>query len=75
MRSGPGALRISSQIKEVPGTMEFLNFLIILSAAWLVFRRPEREGLAFGLLLASCVLTAVLFLLGTRGSLLPGVNL
>jgi multisubunit Na+/H+ antiporter MnhE subunit len=55
--------------------MEFLTFLIILSAAWLVFRRPEREGLAFGLLVASCVLTAILFFLGTRGSLLPGVNL
>ncbi len=55
--------------------MEFLVFLIILSAAWLVWRRPEREGLAFGLLVAGCVLTALLFFLGTRGSLIPGVNL
>ena len=55
--------------------MEFLNFLLILSAAWLVWRRPERERLAFGLLVASCLLMALLFITGTRGSLLPGVNL
>jgi len=56
-------------------TMEFLNFLIILAAAWLVWRRPERETLAFRLVLASCVLMALLFLIGTHGSLVPGVNL
>jgi len=55
--------------------MEFLNFLIILCAAWLVWRRPERERLAFGLLVASCLLMALLFLVGTHGSLIPGVNL
>jgi len=55
--------------------MEFLNFLLILGAGWLVWRRPERERLAFGLLLASCVLMALLFLLGTHTSLVPGVNL
>ena len=55
--------------------MEFLNFLLILAAAWLIWRRPERERLAFGLLLVSCVLMALLFLLGTHTSLVPGVNL
>lgn len=55
--------------------MEFLNFLLILVAGWLVWRRPHRERLAFGLLIASAVLMTFLFLLGTRGSLLPGVNL
>lgn len=55
--------------------MEFLNFLIILWAAWLLWRRPEREKLAFGLLVASIVLNGLLFFHGTRGSLLPGVNL
>ena len=55
--------------------MEFLNFLIILCAAWLVWRRPARERLAFGLLVTSCVLMAVLFLIGTHTSLVPGVNL
>ena len=55
--------------------MEFLNFCLILCAAWLLWRRPERERLAFGLLVASCLLMALLFLVGTHGSLLPGVNL
>lgn len=55
--------------------MEFLNFLIILLAAWLIWRRPQHERLAFGLLVASCILMALLFLLGTHGSFVPGVNL
>jgi len=55
--------------------MEFLNFLIILTAAWLVWRRPEKERLAFRLMVASCLLMALMFLIGTHGSLLPGVNL
>jgi len=55
--------------------MEFLNFLIILVAAWLLWRRPEREKLAFRLMVASCVLMALLFLIGTHTSLIPGVNL
>lgn len=55
--------------------MEFLNFLLILTAAWLVWRRPEKERLAFRLMLASCLLMALLFLIGTHGSLVPGVNL
>lgn len=54
--------------------MEFLNFLLILWAAWLVWRRPERERLAFRLLLVSCVLMALLFLVGTRTAVLPGLN-
>lgn len=55
--------------------MEFLNFLLILAAGWIVWRRPEREGLAFGLLLVSFVLMAVLFLIGTHTSFVPRVNL
>lgn len=55
--------------------MEFLNFLIILWAAYLVWRRPERERLAFGLLVVSCLLMALLFLAGTHTSLVPGVSL
>jgi hypothetical protein len=55
--------------------MEFLNFVLITWIAWLVWRRPEREGLAFGLLVLSCVLMAMLFLVGTHTSFVPGVNL
>jgi heme A synthase len=55
--------------------VEFLNFLIILWAAWLIWRRPERERLAFTLLVVSCLLMALLFLIGTHTSLVPGVNI
>ena len=54
--------------------MEFLNLLIICVAGWLVLRRPEKERLAFRLVLTSVVLMVALFCLATRGSLLPGVN-
>jgi hypothetical protein len=54
--------------------MEFLNFLIVLAAGWLVLRHPEREGLAFGLLVTSAVLMAAVFFLGTRTSVLPPFN-
>jgi uncharacterized membrane protein len=55
--------------------MEFLNFLLIFAAAWLLWRRPEKEQLAFRLLVTSCVIMALLFLIGTHGSLVPGLNL
>jgi hypothetical protein len=55
--------------------MEFLNFLIILVAAWLIWRHPERERLAFGLLIVSCLLMMALFLVGTHTSFVPGVNI
>jgi lipopolysaccharide export LptBFGC system permease protein LptF len=54
--------------------MELLNFLLILAAGVLVLRSPRRENLAFGLLVASALLTALLFFVGTRTSILPPVN-
>lgn len=54
--------------------MEFLNFVLIFVVAWLLFRRPEKERLAFRLLVVSVVLMVVLFSIATRTSLLPGVN-
>jgi polyferredoxin len=54
--------------------MEFLTFVIIFGSAWLLWRRPEKERLAARLLIAAVVLMFFLFTLGTRGSLLPGLN-
>ena len=54
--------------------MEFLNWIIIFITAFLVFRRPERERLAFGLLVVSILLMAYMFSVGTHTSLLPGLN-
>lgn len=55
--------------------MEFLNFLLILFTAWLVWQRPARERLAFRLLIVSCLIMALLFFIGTHTSLVPGVNI
>ena len=54
--------------------MEFLNFVLILVTGVLVLRRPGREDLAFALLVASAVLMAAMFLLGTRTTILPPFN-
>ena len=54
--------------------MEFLNFLLVAATVYLVLRRPDKERLAFGLLVTSVLLMAFLFLLGTRTSLLPPFN-
>ncbi len=66
---------MESEPQTIVRAMEFLNFLIILAAAWLVWRRPERQRLAFALLIVSALLMATLFLIGTHTSLVPGVNL
>ena len=54
--------------------MEFLTFLILFISAWVLWRRPEKERLAARLLIAGVVLMIFLFTLGTRTSLLPGLN-
>lgn len=54
--------------------MEFLNFALIFVTGWLVLRRPEKEGLAFRLLLTSVLLMVSLFFVGTRTSVLPPLN-
>jgi hypothetical protein len=55
--------------------MEFLNLLLIFTAGWVVYRRPQHEDLAFGLLLTSVLLTLLLFSMATRTALLPNFNL
>jgi hypothetical protein len=54
--------------------MEFLNFVLMFAAAWIVLRSPEKERLAFRLLVISAVLMVAVFCLATRTALLPGVN-
>jgi lipopolysaccharide export LptBFGC system permease protein LptF len=54
--------------------MEFLNLVLIFVAAWLVFRKPQKENLAFSILIVSVLLMVVLFSIATRTALLPGVN-
>lgn len=54
--------------------MEFLNFVVIFVTGYLVLRKPARERLAYGLLVASVLWMAALFLIGTRTSILPPFN-
>jgi hypothetical protein len=54
--------------------MEFLNFVLLFATAGLLLRKPEKERLAFRLLIASIVLMVALFLIATRTGILPGVN-
>ncbi len=54
--------------------MEFLNLVLIFITAYLVFRRPEKERVAFRILIVSVLLMVFLFAMATRTALLPGVN-
>jgi hypothetical protein len=54
--------------------MEFLNFVLIFVTAFLLLRKPEKERLAFRLLVVSTLLMVALFLIATRTAILPGVN-
>ncbi len=54
--------------------MEFLNLVLVFITAWLVFRKPEKERLAFRILVVSVLLMVFLFSWATRTALLPGVN-
>lgn len=54
--------------------MEFLNLVLIFVTAFLVFRKPEKERLAFRILVVSVLLMVFLFSMATRTALLPGVN-
>ena len=54
--------------------MEFLNLVLIFITAWLVFRKPDKERLAFRILVVSVLLMIFLFSMATRTALLPGVN-
>lgn len=69
---GHGRPKASELWHHLP--VEFLNFVLIFIVGYLVLRRPERERLAFGLLVTSCLLMAALFLIGARGAILPGLN-
>ena len=54
--------------------MEFANLTLIFVTGWLVWKRPEKEKAAFALLVTSVLLTAFLFFLATRSSVLPPAN-
>jgi hypothetical protein len=54
--------------------VEFFNFVLLFIIAFLLLRKPERERLAFRLLVVSVLLMMAMFLVATRTAILPGVN-
>lgn len=54
--------------------MEFLNLVLMLVTGCLLLYKPEKERLAFRLLVTSVVLMVFMFAVATRTGLLPGVN-
>jgi hypothetical protein len=54
--------------------VEFLNLVVIFVTALVVLRKPQKEGLAFALLVFSVLFMVFLFSVATRTGLLPGVN-
>jgi hypothetical protein len=56
------------------GIMEFANLLLIFVTAWMVWKRPEKEDFAYRLLVIGFLVTAFLFFVGSRTSILPRLN-
>ena len=54
--------------------MEFLNFVLLLVTGCLLLRKPDKERLAFRLLVTSVFLMVLMFTVATKTGLLPGVN-
>jgi hypothetical protein len=54
--------------------VEFLNLVLLFVIAFLLLRKPEKERLAFRLLVISVLLMMAMFLVATRTAILPGVN-
>jgi hypothetical protein len=67
----PAGLIVTSA-KE--GHVEFLNFVLLFVIGILLLRKPEKERLAFRLLVVSVLLMMAMFLVATRTAILPGVN-
>lgn len=55
--------------------MEFLEYLLAFFAVLLLWLKPQREKLAFGLLVGAVALDFVLWIVASASSWVPGVTL
>lgn len=55
--------------------MEFLELLLVLFAMILLLKKPQKENLAFGLVITSWILMAFMFIGHKSGALLTIMNL
>lgn len=56
-------------------TMEFLEIFLIFIALLLMIFKPEKEKLAFGILVGSWIVMAVIYFGMRTGNILPIINL
>lgn len=56
-------------------SMEFLELLLVLVAVVLLIKKPEKEQLAFGLVIASWALMTFMFIGHKSGAFLTIMNL
>lgn len=54
--------------------MEFLELLMVLVALILIIKKPEKEKLAFTLVVASWAIMIILYIGGKSGGLLTTLN-
>ncbi len=54
--------------------MEFLGMLMAFISVFLIYKKPEKENLAFGLLVIAWIMGVLLYY-GHISSLLPSTNL
>lgn len=55
--------------------MEFLEYLLALAAVLILWLKPQKEGLAFGLLVGAIALDVVLWIVASAASWVPGITL
>lgn len=54
--------------------MEFLGLIVVIFAVYLIYKKPEKENLAFGLFVAAWALAAFMYY-GHVSALLPNIAL
>lgn len=55
--------------------MEFLMYSLATIALFLVWKKPEKEKLAFGLFWLGTAVSMVVFFIAASASWVPGINL
>ena len=56
-------------------SMEFLEYLLAFLAVLLLWFKPQKEGLAFGLIVGAIALDFVLWMVASASSWVPGITL
>jgi len=55
--------------------MEFIEYSLALIVVYLLWKKPEKERLAFGLFMVCFLMNAALFIMATAAGWLPNITL